>query len=342
MANVRPFADFDYRTIVGAFKPTVSSMLPTTTYYGLGMQVQYVYGYLGDAAGNCYVVERKFMGSMTGGCYVMSNEGGQLGLVSATSRSARGELRRTSTPTRRRWSEPVMQRLAPGVAPADEQPLAIEISDSEIGWDEGDILHLEGTTGALGVQAYAPMPEQPWFYSEVPHRVSGVLLGKQVRGIAVLEQGYWPTGIEPKEFVFYAELERSFNAFGNLLDDGTMQWGMLVNGGRGLSVAAVVEDRNGTGTVVTATGEMEQRYQFESTGNVEKSTIHAGETVWDFHGDKSGWMVDFAKSRWGGYGSQAGVTTRRGDSRSVEFGYGWFEYFADRIPAEHRGAEADA
>jgi hypothetical protein len=300
------------------------------------MQVQYVYAYLGDEDGNSYVVERKFMGSMTGGCYVMSNEGGHLALVPETSRSARGELRRNSTSTRRRWAEPVMQRLTPGVAPTDEQPLTIELTDTEISWDEGDILRLEGRTGALGVQAYAPMPDQPWFYSEVPHRVAGTLLGRQVRGIAVLEQGYWPTGIEPKEFIFYAELERSFNAFGNLLDDGSMQWGMLVNGGRGLAVAAVVEDKGGIGTVLSATGDIEQRYQFDSTGYVDTSTISAGDRVWEFSGDKTGWMVDFANSRWGGYGSQAGVTTQRGDTRSVEFGYGWFEYFSDRIPAEQR------
>jgi hypothetical protein len=336
MSTARPFADFDYRPIVGAFRPTVAAMLPTTTYFGLGMQVQYIYGYLGDEDGNSYVVERKFMGSMTGGCYVMSNDAGHLGLVSATSRSARGELRRTSTPTKRRWAEPVMQRLAPGVAPNDEQPLTIEITDTEVSWDEGNILHLEGRTGALGVQAYAPMPEQPWFYSEVPHKVSGTLLGKPVRGIVVLEQGYWPTGIEPKEFIFYAELERSFNAFGNLLDDGAMQWGMLVNGGRGLSVAAVVEDKDGVGTVLAASGEMTQRYHFDATGYVETSTITAGETVFDFSGDKTGWMVDFANSRWGGYGSQAGITTLRGDDRAVDFGYGWFEYFADRIPSEDR------
>lgn len=336
MSDARPFADFDYRTIVGAFRPTVEAMLPTTTYFGLGMQVQYVYAYLGDEDGNSYVVERKFMGSMTGGCYVMSNEGGHLALVPETSRSARGELRRNSTFTRRRWAEPVMQRLTPGVAPTDEQPLTIELTDTEISWDEGDILRLEGRTGALGVQAYAPMPDQPWFYSEVPHRVSGTLLGRQVRGIAILEQGYWPTGIEPKEFVFYAELERSFNAFGNLLDDGSMQWGMLVNGGRGLSVAAVVEDKDGIGTMLSATGDIEQRYQFDSTGYVDTSTISAGDRVWEFSGDKTGWMVDFANSRWGGYGSQAGITTQRGDTRSVEFGYGWFEYFSDRIPAEQR------
>lgn len=336
MTTPRPFADFDYRTVVGAFTPSVAAMLPTTTYHGLGMQVQYVYGYFSDEDGNSYVVERKFMGSMTGGCYVMSTENGSLGLLPATSRSARGELRRSSSPTQRRWAEPVMQRLGAGVAPAHEQPLTIELTDTEINWDEGDILHVEGRTGALGVQAFAPMPEQPWFYSEVPHRVSGMLLGRPVRGIAILEQGYWSAGIEPKEFIFYTELERSFNAFGNLLDDGAMQWGMIVNGQRGLSVAVVVEDTDGVGTVLSASNGMTQRYHFDTSGHIEASEVTAGDTVWEFRGDKTGWMDDFAGSRWGGYGSQAGTTTRRGDTRAVEFGYGWFEYFADRIPATDR------
>jgi hypothetical protein len=336
MSEISSFADFDYRTVVGAFRPTVESMLPTNLYHGLSMQVQYVYGFLADDNGNSYVVERKFIGPMTGGCYIMSTENGSLGVVAATSRSARGELRRSSTPTQRRWAEPVLQRLAPGIAPGDEQPLAIELTDTHISWDEGDILHLEGQTGALGVQAYAPMPEQPWFYSEVPHRATGTLLGRPVRGIVVLEQGYWPHGVDSKEFIFYAQLEKSFNAFGNLLDDGSMQWGMIVNGKQGLACAVVVEDHDGVGTVLTASSDHNQRYQFDAGGHIDSSTIEADGTVWEFTGDKSGWMDDFAQSRWGGYGSQAGSTTRRGDARKPTFSYGWFEYFADRISAEER------
>ncbi len=336
MSEFSPFADFDYRTVVGAFRPTVASMLPTKTYHGLGMQVQYIYGFLLDDVGNSYVVERKFMGSMTGGCYVMSTEHGSLQVLPATSRSARGELRRSSTAGHRRWAEPVMQRLASGVAPADEAPLTIDLTDSNITWDEGDILHLEGQTGALGVQAFAPMPDQPWFYSQVPHRAEGTLLGRPARGIVVLEQGFWPHGIEPKEFAFYAELEISFNAFGNLLDDGAMQWGMIVNGKRGLSCAVVVEDLNGEGTVLTAASDHTQHYMFDAGGHIDSSTMEADGDVWEFHGDKTGWMDEFANSRWGGYGSQAGSTTRRGDVRVPTFSYGWFEYFADRIPAGSR------
>nr|EJI98435.1 hypothetical protein JVH1_4018 [Rhodococcus sp. JVH1] len=311
-------------------------MQPTSTYHGLGMQVQYTYAYLGDDQGNSYVVERKYMGSMTGGLYLMCNELGTLGLRPETSLSARGELRRTSTPEMRRWADPVIQRIGEGLAPADERPLLVEITDTSVLWDEGDLLHLEGTPGALGVQGYAPMPNDPWFYSSYPNRVSGTVLGRPCRGIMVVETGYWKHGVEPKEAEFYQKLERSFNAFGNLLDDGTMQWGYLVRGDRGLCVAAVVEDLDGVGKVVLANNELDCRYRVEESGQIHYADQESAGQVWEYRSDKTGHMDAFEASRWAGYGSMAGITTRRGDDRKVEFGYGWFEYFRDRIPAEQR------
>ncbi len=330
------FAEFDFHTVVGPFQPRIEAMQPTSVYHGLGMQVQYVYAFLTDDRGHDYVVERKFMGSMSGGTYIMCNEGGTLGLLAATSRTARGELRRTSTPKLRRWAEPVLQRISGPAAPQDEAPLTIELTDDTILWDEGDVLHLEGTTGALGVQGYAPMPNSTWFYASYPHRVSGEVLGRPVYGIAVLETGYWPHGIEPKEFAFYADLELSFNAFGNLFEDGAMQWGYIVRGKRGLCMAVVVEDRDGEGSVVTCSNELDVRYRFVEGNQVHYARQSAGGDVWEFRSDETGHMDAFVASRWGGYGSMGGTTTRLGDERRLRFGYGWFEYFSDRIPAEKR------
>ena len=331
--RIPEFGEFDFRTVVGVFRPKIATMLPTSTYHGLGMQVQYTYAYLGDNEGNSYVVERKFIGSMTGGLYIMCDELGALSLRPETNLSARGEVRRISTPDRRSWSEPVLQRTREGVSPPNERPLRVELTDDAVLWDEGDLLHLEGVPGALGVQGYAPMPDDPWFYSEYPCRVSGTVLGRPCKGIMVVETGYWKHGVEPKEAKFFRELEHSFNAFGNLLDDGTMQWGTLVRGSRGMAVAAVVEDKDGVGSVVLSSSELDCRYRIEESGQIHYAEQESDGQVWEYHSDKTGHMDDFEASRWEGYGSMAGITTLRGDSRTVEFGYGWFEYFRDRIPA---------
>jgi hypothetical protein len=180
------------------------------------------------------------------------------------------------------------------------------------------------------------MPESTWLYASYPHRVSGVLHGRSVQGIAVLETGYWPHGVEPKEFAFYADLEMSFNAFGNLFDDGTMQWGYIVRGKRGLCCAVVVEDREGVGTVLTASNELDVRYHFADEQQVHYARQSAGGEVYEFATDKTGHMDAFVASRWGGYGSMGGVTTRVGEQRNRVFGYGWFEYFGDRIPSDLR------
>lgn len=150
----------------------------------------------------------------------------------------------------------------------------------------------------------------------------------------VVETGYWKHGVEPKEAKFFREIEHSFNAFGNLLDDGTMQWGTLVRGGQGMRVAAVVEDLNGVGTVVLASSDLECRYRVEDSGQIYYAEQESAGQIWEYRSNGSSHMDDFEASRWDGYGSMAGITTLRGDARGVEFGYGWFEYFRHRIPAD--------
>jgi hypothetical protein len=331
MNDTPEFGEFGFRTVVGAYEPSLETMLPTRPYFGLNLQVQYVYGFLGAASGTTYVVERKFMGSMTGGLYLMANDNGSLRLDPGTSRSARGELRRSFDEKHRRWADPVIQRTPAGVAPTDEQPLTVEITGNDVSWAEGELLELEGTVGGLGVQFYAPMPAQPWFYSSHPYRAQGTVLGEPVEGIVVMEQGYWHHGYEPKEYCVFADLEMSWNAFGNVYDD-SVQWGYLVRGKQGLCCAAVVEGDE----VITLSNEMTASYEIDDTNHIPRATFEAGGDTWEFVGDSTGHMDDFADSRWGGYGCQGGKTTRRGDDRVPRFSYGWFEYFTGRIPAENR------
>jgi hypothetical protein len=114
-----------------------------------------------------------------------------------------------------------------------------------------------------------------------------------------------------------------------------MQWGYIVRGKRGLCCAIVVDDLDGVGTVVCANNDLRVDYRFAEDNQVHYARQSTGNHVFEFHSDNTGHMEAFVASRWGGYGSMGGVTTRVGETRRRRFGYGWFEYFSERIPTEN-------
>lgn len=130
--------DFGFRTVVGSFRPDVSEMYPSASYFGLQQQVQYVYAFLKTPSGPA-VVQRKFMGSMTGGAYIMNTKAGYLSIDPATGRTARGEVRMSIDDKHRRYFEPLSLKWPTGAAPEGEQPLEIEIRDRHVTWSEGDL-----------------------------------------------------------------------------------------------------------------------------------------------------------------------------------------------------------
>src|SRR3954454_12994685 len=102
MTDDRLFGDFDCAPVVGTYVPRFASLLPETSVAGLSLQSQYLYGGFRGESGTVYVLERKFIGPMTGGCYVLHNPGGRMELHDGSRRSAKGDLLRTIEPGSRR------------------------------------------------------------------------------------------------------------------------------------------------------------------------------------------------------------------------------------------------
>jgi hypothetical protein len=103
MPELPSLGDFDYQTVVGPFDVALERMRPQDPRFGLHLQVQYIYGWFQAADGVRSVVERKFIGPMTGGLWLMSTESGTLTLHPGALRSSRGETRRQFTDTTRVW-----------------------------------------------------------------------------------------------------------------------------------------------------------------------------------------------------------------------------------------------
>ena len=322
--------DFDFRTVAGTFQLRLAELQPDTPLHGMQLQSQYLYGGLRSADGTMFVVERKFAGPMSGGLYLMSNEGGELKLLPGSIRSARGELVRQFTPDTRHWSDHLMHKVGAEMAPAGEQGLDLTIDDHSMNWSEGELLNLTGSVTGSGVQFYSPMRTEPLLYGSQAFWVKGTMLGTPVEGAIFFDHLYFRHGIEWKEYTWYKDIQVSWNVFGNLFDDGIVEFGHIVRGRRGWNVGVVAEGTEIIGVSTDVRGD----FALDGDDFVAGATYDLGDAQWEFTADPDGRMSGFNKARWGGYRAQGGITRRKGDTRTLVNGWTWLECFADRIRGE--------
>ena len=298
--------------------------------HGLPLQSQYLYGGLRAENGDLYVVERKFIGPMTGGLWLMSNKSGDLNLIPESVRSARGELVRNFTPETRKWSDHLMHKVGEDMLPAGEQGLSITIDDNTMDWQEGELLSFSGSRRSIGVQFFAPMRDRPLMYTSVPYWVKGTVTGVEVEGPVFFDHLYWTHGTEWKEYIWYKDIQVGWNVFANQFDDGSFEWGHIVQGRKGFSACIVVDSTNG----VTMSNQRDAEFELDENNCVAKASHRVGDDTFDFTAEEGGAMLQFNKARWGGYRAQGGNIRRRGDNRQVSNGFTWLECFADRIRDE--------
>ncbi|MGH2795993.1 MAG: hypothetical protein ACRDKG_17005 [Actinomycetota bacterium] len=323
------FGDFDYHTVVGTFEPRLEEMLPHDARFGLNLQVQYIYGGFTTADGAQYIVERKFIGPMTGGLWLMSTVPGTLKLDMGALRSTRGETKREFTEGRRVWGEHLMHKLGQATG-GNDQPLTLDLNGDKIMWSEGDLLSLEGTLAGPGFQFYAPMRNEPLFYTTHAYWVKGTALGVEVEGFIGFDHGYWQHGREWKEYRIFHDIEVSWEVFGNQFEDGSTEWGVIVKGRGDMSAAVVFEDDR----IMGRTNHMPARYDLDDEGFINEGVFTIGDDEWAFTGNEAGRMHEFSNARWAGYRAQSGVTRRVGDKRKLKHSFCWIEFFPDRIRDE--------
>lgn len=206
-------------------------------------------------------------------------------------------------------------------------PLTLELHDKNIEWSEGDLLEVTGTLQGPGFQFYAPARTEPLFYTTQIYWVTGTVLGKPVDGFIGLDQGYFQSGKEWKEYRYFEELELSWEVFGNRFTDDTVEYGVIVKGRQGWSGAATFD----CGALVAKTDNVGAQYRLDAEGFIETAHFDIGDEQYVFTGSERGRMRHFGEARWAGYTSQAGTTRRVGDKRTLANGFTWVEFFPDRI-----------
>lgn len=317
--------DFGFRAVAGTFDPDLSLLLPDRPVSGLHYQSQYLYGGLVSESGNVYVLERKFVGPMSGGNYILTNRSGAMELAEQSHRSAKGELVRDIEPTKRGWKSKGM------LHDSAELPLEIAVTDDHMTWSEGDALSLSGLRPAIGIQFFSPMRTEPLGYASTVYWLKGEVLGETCEGPMFFDHVFFRQGAEWKEYRWYTDIQIAWNIFGNRYEDGTVEWGHIVRGRQGWNTGVVVE---GDVAVATCT-DVGGGFGLDSQGYVDVAHYDLGGAgVWQFSGDTTQQLADFNRARWGGYRAQGGVMRRRGDDRRLVHGWCWLESFADRITSE--------
>jgi hypothetical protein len=322
---------FDTTSLTGSYRPRIADYDFTAPRFGLNLQVTYIYGGMRSESGRFSIVERKFISSMTGGLFIMSNDTGSMELDAGTPRSARGEVRRSQTDEELRWFDPIMQRIPDEIRVPEEQGLDLRVTDGHLSWTEGELMSLEGTQPADGVQFYGPMQGNNFYYVSQPYWASGTILGEAAEGPMFLDHIYWqPHGKEWKETPFYTDRQVSWMVFGNKLSDGSVQAGHVVRCTDGLSFVAITENDR---PLLMSSG-MDVSMSLDADDYVTRADYEIDGRRWEYVEDPDGHMEGHSKARWSGYRAQGGMFRQADDDREVVNGFCWVECFADRIRKE--------
>lgn len=328
--GTRKLGDFAARPTVGAFEPEPDDMELMGSKHGIGLQKSWLYGFFRDADGLTYGVERNFVGSLTSGLFLMTQNGdaaSELHVHPDAGRSARGELRRVLEGPTRRWSDPVFQRLPKGCYPEGEQPVELEFSREKLTYSEGDILALAGPSAGLGMQFFVPSLDRPLLYTSTCFWMNGHVQGKEVAGPIWFDNAFWKHGLEWKEYGYFNQLQKMWHVFCNKFDDGTFEWGHLVDGVDGFTPGVVIQS---TGEV-NMTPECVTEMVLDQDSWPVTSTYRVNDSVYEFVGPVTGRMTQFSESRWAGYRAQLGQTRLVGDTRDFVDGLVWNEGFPQRM-----------
>lgn len=324
------YGDFTYRTVVSGFVNDLSAMTPGAVHFGLEQQIEYIYGFFVGADGLITCLEQKFVGSVSTGTFVMRTDGhGGMNVQPETTRSYRGEVRRTIEDEYRKWSDPVMLRLPESARRPGDLPYLLELDGDRFVWDQGELCHLEGEIKTLGVQFYAASAQEPLFFTSIPYWVTGTVLGRPTSGLVYVDRVHLRPGREWKETAMFTDIQLSWNIFGNRYADGSIEYGKIVVGKGGFNAAMVVDDRR----LTAGSSEVSGRYVLNDAGFIRQARYGVGEHTYEFRGEDTGNMAEFSASRWNGYHAQFGITRRLGDDRELVSGVTWLESFDHRIRA---------
>jgi hypothetical protein len=327
MTSHPPVGHFGHQPVVGTYQPSLATLDTRSLRDGLGVQAVYVYGGGRQSDGTLHAFERKFIGPMTAGLWLMRVENGKVKFDPSSTRTVRGETKRTFGEDEVVWSGQMMETQV-GQHGLEEE-LVLRFTDGAITWSEGDVLRLHGTLAGPGLQMLAPDPVEALYYSSEVYKVSGRVAAADVEGFVFLDHSAWPHGTDWKEYVAFNHLQLAWAPFANEFEDGSIEWGFLCLGADRFSFIMVADAHD---AVALRTSDVTGGVDVGENNYAQRVVWRASDgRTWRFDMEPGGEIAEFAEARWGGYRAHAGLVRRLGDERAVKVGFAWLEAFPHRL-----------
>lgn len=315
LESPRPIGDFAYQTLVGTVAPDPEATASPRRHFGLDLDGTYLYGSFRDSDGRLYSVLRQVPHHGAGARrIVMDDASGAMRFDLPRMAPAPGFCKR---------------RFAAGKAVLEGDramgaDFAIHQAEDSVGWEEGDLLALNGRRVGPGLHWYTPYAGGGAYYHSIPHLAEGTLADTPVRGFLFLDSFYHPPGRTWGNDPLVQGVELHWHTFGNAYDDGTCELGHLARGRLGWGFA-LVNDENGNRLCTHPTG---SRLDADDEGWAKSIVTRVGDEDWIWQAAPSGHMVDF-----GPIPNQngEGMLQVAGDDRSPDRWMAWGETCVERI-----------
>jgi hypothetical protein len=321
--DVRKRGEFGHQCVVGAYEPNLAESWNLSTYFGLGLDGNYLYGTFRDAEGHLFAVIRKAGQESSRGLFIQTDlDGGHLQLHPDSWKSMRGGPIEYSL-----TDKEILTQSRHGL-PGEPFSYRQRVDGGE--WDEGELLSLTGTAIGPGLQWYDPWIGGGGMYCSHLNRATGRILGRDVEGFYGYDQLYLPSGMTWNMGPYFNRIHIAWHAFMNEYEDGSFEVGQIGYGAEDWGFAMITTQDGPT----VMTTKVEAEFVLDENGFAERCLYHFDGIEWEWIADPHGKMTMMGSGAGSGVGGRYyrgcdGRSHRRDDPRGFKVWSGWMETYGD-------------
>ena len=324
---------FENRVLIGSRELKPEQFMPTTTFQGLPLSSNYIYGVFHDEQGEIYISVRELLPYATTGIYVGTRKVGKAGLyadVQTMFKAWRGGVRDIMSDGKRKWIS--LDKYVAG-----EASFTLEHDGTNAHWYEAGLLDIKAELRGDGIQWWDPQGNMA--YGLNLHRASGTLYGKKVEGWVGIDSQWLEPGQHYSDGPLVAGGKMLlWPAFANEYEDGSWEVGTMMLGFKGFGFIYVVKSN---GEVIRGTNVTPEELRQQPNGWPEYARVsfiddNTGEKrTWEWNAVIGTHMVDHKDiyPNFGLYRGTQGIAQEKGDTRKITYNFGWPDFYVDgRVP----------
>jgi hypothetical protein len=315
---VRERGDFNDQVVFGFFKPTIEASLPTTSWYGMRIDLYSMNAVLTDEDGHLWYILRFHDHALSPAFRLRTNGYGS-------------DLYTEFEAAKGAYLGPVKHRVERDAHIAEsvqaipgKQPYRLRRWVDGLEWTEGELFSLTGESVCPTMAFVAPDANGGWGFTSDVTRLEGTVLGRKVRGFCEFGTGWAGPGVA--YMTRYAQSRLHWMIVANQYEDGTYDIAHISHM-MGENRFALIANENGP---CTATHDVKLAVELDEGGN--RARYPKGVNL-ELGGEKWRWNpvddsnVDLPLVV--GAASREGYAQRVGDTRKLAYGWGWLNTSGD-------------